>query len=144
MTAAAAAPEIRAGGGVVWRRTGAGLELLLIHRPKYDDWSFPKGKADGPEESWRDCAEREVEEETGLRCESGPRVRTVRYLDRQGRAKEVRYYAMEVAEAGPDPFRPNHEVDRIEWLDPDAARRRLTRPDDAAVVDAFLDRVAPR
>jgi 8-oxo-dGTP diphosphatase len=123
---------------VVWRGAGSSVEFLLIHRPRYDDWSLPKGKADDEDEGWRACAEREVEEETGYRCAAGRRVDVVRYADRHGRAKEVRYFAMEVDDDTAGSFRPNDEVDRVIWAKPKPARRRLTRSADVRVVDAFL------
>ena len=134
----AQATEVRAGGGVVWRKAGSTVEFLLIHRPRYDDWSLPKGKADDDDEGWRACAEREVEEETGYRCTAGRRVDTVRYRDRHDRAKEVRYFSMEVDEKTRGSFRPNDEVDEVEWLKAKKARRRLSRAVDVAVVDRFL------
>ena len=91
----AALNEVRAAGGVVWRRrTGPGYDVLLVHRPKYDDWTLPKGKADDGE-SDEDCALREVEEETGLRCLLGPELVAVDYRDRYDRPKHVRYWTME-------------------------------------------------
>jgi 8-oxo-dGTP diphosphatase len=85
---------IRAAGGVPWRRRADGqLEVLLVHRPHYDDWTFPKGKAkDG--ESDEEAAIREVEEETGLTCELGNELATTHYVDRRGRSKYVRYWTM--------------------------------------------------
>jgi 8-oxo-dGTP diphosphatase len=135
---AGTAVEVRAGGGVVWRQVGKRVELLVIHRPRYDDWSLPKGKADDDDEGWRACAEREVEEETGYRCDAGERVDTVRYIDRHGRTKEVRYFAMEVDDDTSGSFSVNDEVDKIAWLSPKQARRRLTRKTDVAVIDVFL------
>lgn len=123
---------------MVWRRSGSGIELLLIHRPRYDDWSLPKGKVDGDDEGWRACAEREVREETGYRCEAGPRVDVVRYEDQRGRTKEVRYYAMEVTPETVGSFTPNDEVDEIAWLAPERARTRLTRDTDVGLVEALL------
>src|SRR5215468_3875790 len=80
---------VRAAGGIV-ERDG---RMLLIHRPEYEDWSFPKGKlVDG--ESWEEGALREVEEETGLRCELGEEAGRTRYVDSRGRNKEVRYFLM--------------------------------------------------
>ena len=96
---------IRAAGGIVLR-DGC---VLLVHRPKYDDWSLPKGKLDG-DESWEDGALREVEEETGLRCELGEEVGRTHYSV-LGVPKEVRYYRMECdGEA-----QPRNEVDEIRW-----------------------------
>lgn len=105
--------EVRAGGGVVVRAGADGTpEVLLVHRPRYDDWSLPKGKVD-PGESDEDCACREVEEETGYRCRLGAELAPTRYVDRKGRSKQVRYWRMEV-EGGR--FAPNDEVDEICWL----------------------------
>src|SRR5688500_9386400 len=90
-------PMIEAAGGVVWRRDASGgLEVLLVHRDRYDDWTFPKGKLESGE-THRQAALREVEEETGLRCTLGDELPEVRYEDRKGRAKRVRYWTMEPA-----------------------------------------------
>ena len=115
-------PVVRAAGGVVWRRSDAGLEVLLVHRPRYDDWSLPKGKAD-PGEDDVDTAAREVAEETGLAGVLGPELARIRYTDRNGRAKVVRYWSMTVD--GPVPtFTPNGEVRRAGLV----AARRGDRP----------------
>ena len=85
---------IRAAGGLVCRHDEQGVaEILLVHRPAYDDWSFPKGKLE-PGEHEEDAARREVEEETGLRCRLGNEVTTTRYRDSRGRTKTVRYWLM--------------------------------------------------
>ena len=89
---AALIPEVRAAGGVVSRY--GGKDVIIVHRPKYDDWSLPKGKAENGETD-EACAVREVEEETGLRCDLGIELPTIRYRDRKDRLKEVRYWAME-------------------------------------------------
>ena len=81
--------EIRASGGLVVRDG----RVVVVHRPEYDDWSFPKGKAD-PGESDEDCALREIEEETGLRCELGEELTTTRHRDTKGRPKRVRWWLM--------------------------------------------------
>jgi len=123
--------EVRAAGGVVWRRTaGTGLEVLVVHRPKYDDWTFAKGKAD-PGESDEACALREVEEETGLACELGPELAATSYTDSRGRAKAVRYWAMRPV-AGR--FEPHAEVDEVRWLPPAEARATLSYECDRAVL----------
>ncbi|WP_079275139.1 NUDIX hydrolase [Streptomyces phaeoluteigriseus] len=126
---------VRAAGCVLWRRSPSGgeLEICLVHRPKYDDWSHPKGKLEHGED-WLACAVREVAEETGYAAHPGPYLQAVRYVV-QDRPKEVRYWA---AEAGPGRFTPNDEVDRLLWLPPAAARERLTQPRDRALVDALL------
>ncbi|MEV3860589.1 NUDIX hydrolase [Streptomyces sp. NPDC050095] len=127
---------IRAAGCVLWRRSpfDEGLEICLVHRPKYDDWSHPKGKLKRGEAPLAGAL-REVREETGHDCTPGTRLPTVRYLA-SGRPKRVDYWA---AEAGPGTFSANREVDRILWLPPAAARNRLTQPRDRGLVDALLD-----
>ena len=85
---------VRAAGGLVCRsREDGTAEILLVHRPAYDDWSFPKGKLE-PGETEEEAAVREVEEETGLRCELGRELATTRYRDAGGRPKTVRYWSM--------------------------------------------------
>ena len=86
---------MRASGGIVHRRDPDGpITVLLVHRPRYDDWSLPKGKADGGERD-EETALREVEEETGLRCQLGDEVGKTGTSDAKGRAKVVRYWLME-------------------------------------------------
>jgi len=114
---------------------GAGPEVLVVHRPKYEDWSFPKGKVD-PGESDEYCALREVEEETGLRCRLGDELPTTAYLDRKGRSKTVRYWAMTVLDGT---FRPNEEVDEARWLPPDLAARLLSHDRDRDVLAASVE-----
>ncbi|GHF46141.1 DNA mismatch repair protein MutT [Streptomyces mashuensis] len=132
------AGTVRAAGCVLWRRRthpGEGIELALVHRPKYgDDWSLPKGKLKRGED-WLACAVREVREETGMECAVGPPLLVLRY-DVAGRPKEVRYWA---AEATYGTFRPSREVDRLLWLPPAAARARLTHAHDRPLVDALLE-----
>lgn len=113
--------EVRAGGGVVVRAGEGGIEVAVVHRPRYDDWSLPKGKLEAGE-SFEDGALREVEEETGFRCELGDELSPVSYRDRKGRRKLVRYWAMSRIDGE---FAPNEEVDELEWLSPAAAARRL-------------------
>lgn len=123
-----------AAGGVVRRRVdGVGPdEIVVVHRPRYDDWSLPKGKLE-PGESWEAAARREVEEETGLRCELGCELSSVEYHDRKGRPKLVRYWLMEVAETT-GPFVPNAEVDRLRWCSPDDAVHLLSYEHDRELV----------
>ncbi|HCA84449.1 MAG TPA: DNA mismatch repair protein MutT [Streptomyces sp.] len=132
---------VLAAGCVLWRRgaAGAGIEIALVHRPKYDDWSHPKGKLER-EESALSGALREVAEETGMSCRPGPSLPTTHYLAK-GRLKQVSYWA---AEALPDEqFVPNREVDRLVWLPPAAARLRLTHDRDRPLVDALVDVLGP-
>src|SRR3954451_19168481 len=102
---------------------------MLVHRPRYDDWSLPEGKRD-PGETDEQCAVREVEEETGLRCTLGRELLPTRYIDRRGRPKVVRYWSMDVITARP--FVPNDEIDQLVWLPMAEAIRRLSYPYDAA------------
>ncbi len=98
MTKTSAKPKVvRAAGGLVWRTGPGGKEVVLVHRPEYDDWSFPKGKLnDG--ESEIQAALREVEEEIGLRGALGRDLGTISYIDGKGRPKIVRYWEMTVAD----------------------------------------------
>ena len=131
----AAGAEVRAAGGVVLRAGAGGtLETLLVHRPAYDDWTLPKGKAD-PGEADEACALREVWEETGLRCTLGRELVGASYSDGRGRAKRVRYWALEPLPAAVHtPFTPGDEIDALRWLPlPDAAAL-LTYDRDRAVL----------
>ena len=131
--------EVKAAGGVVWRRAGDTIAIAIAHRPRYDDWSLPKGKLDRGE-SWEDAALREVEEEIGLRCRLGEELEPVSYNDRKGRLKVVRYWLMEPeAEVT---FTPNDEVDQLRWMAPAEAVGVLTYPRDAELVQAAAERVA--
>ena len=127
--------EIRAAGAVLWRPSGRGQEVALVHRPKYDDWSFPKGKLE-PGEHRLLAAVREVAEETGVHAILGRPLPTSHY-DRNGRAKRVDYWAGRPAPDGPPPFQANHETDRLEWLPVPDARDRLSYSRAAAILDDF-------
>jgi 8-oxo-dGTP pyrophosphatase MutT (NUDIX family) len=126
---------VRAAGGVVWRRGPNGLEVLLIHRPRYVDWSFPKGKAKSEEESDEDTAVREIEEEVGLRLEPGPELESTRYRDSKGRRKVVRYWAMELPD-GEDAIEGDG-VDEVRWAELDEAAHVLTWDRDLVVLDSL-------
>jgi 8-oxo-dGTP diphosphatase len=117
--------EVEAAGGIVLDDEG---RVAIVHRPRYDDWSLPKGKLDAGE-SFEEAALREVEEETGMRCSLGDELDPVRYRDNKGRPKLVRYWLMHVED---DPgFVPNDEVDELRWVTPGEAAELLTYPHDA-------------
>jgi 8-oxo-dGTP diphosphatase len=97
-------------------------EVAVVYRPKYEDWTLPKGKLE-PGESWDQAALREVEEETGLHCELREELGDVSYTDRHGRPKTVRYWRMEVSSGE---FRPNNEVSELSWLPPSEAAAQLS------------------
>jgi 8-oxo-(d)GTP phosphatase len=118
---------VRAAGGIVMRAGPGGPEVVLVHRPAYDDWSFPKGKLE-PGEDESAAALREVEEETGLRAEPVEDLGAVTYVDGRGRPKVVRYWRMEVPE-GAEPSAAN-EVDLARWVPLDEAEDLLTYPHD--------------
>ncbi|MGE5131972.1 MAG: NUDIX hydrolase [Gemmatimonadota bacterium] len=133
------AGEIRAAGALLWRPAAGGPEIALIHRERYDDWTFPKGKA-LPGEHVVLTAAREVAEETGIRIVLGRRLPTVRYLS-GGKPKRVDYWAGRPAD-GPDDdpqpgFVPNDEVDDLAWVPLPDARGRLTYGHDAQLLDEF-------
>jgi 8-oxo-dGTP diphosphatase len=121
--------RIDAAGGVV-ERDG---RVLLVHRPRYDDWTFPKGKLD-PGESFEDAALREVEEETGVRCTLGRELPSTTY-EAKGRPKLVRYWLMAPdVELG---FAPNEETDDLRWVTPGEARSLLTYDRDRELLAAL-------
>ena len=135
------AETVRAAGGVVRREPRDGEPVYaVIHRPKYDDWTLPKGKLD-PGETERDAALREVEEETGIRCRVGRELGSVSYVDGQGRDKTVRYWLMTPEDGD---FLPTSEVDEIRWLDAEHATELLSYDRDRAILRAALsgDRVS--
>ncbi|MFB7476447.1 NUDIX hydrolase [Kitasatospora sp. NPDC056184] len=139
-------PVVLAAGAVLWlpgrpKKSGrlGRPRIAVIHRPKYDDWSLPKGKLH-PGEGVVEAALREVREETGFCCVLGAELPTQHYVA-QGRPKEVRYWAA-VPTVGE--FRPNREVDLLEWLPAGKARARLTREQDRRLVDALLELLEAR
>jgi 8-oxo-dGTP diphosphatase len=128
--------DVRAAGGAVLRpRSGGGVELCVVHRPKYDDWSLPKGKLERGE-SFEQAAVREVWEETGLRCRLRQELDAVTYPDRKGRRKLVRYWLMDVAED--TGFVPDDEVDELRWLELPAAAALLTYDHDQELVASLV------
>jgi 8-oxo-dGTP diphosphatase len=124
---------VRAAGCVVWRAGPRGPEVLVVHRPRYDDWTFPKGKVD-PGESDLACALREVQEEAGMVGRVGRELPPTAYRDRLGRDKVVRYWELE---AGGGRFRPNDEVDDVRWVSVGEAAAVLSYDPDRDVLAAF-------
>lgn len=127
-----------AAGGVLWRADGPTREFAVIHRPKYDDWTLPKGKLDAGE-THEEAAVREVLEETGFTVELGAPLGTVSYMHGD-RRKRVEYWAMQAAEGG---FAPNREVDELRWLPLRRARQLLTYDRDQELLDRFVERCCP-
>ncbi len=129
------AEVIRAAGALLWR-DGAerGPEFALVHRPRYDDWSFPKGKVDPGEHVLR-AAVREIEEETGIVARLGRRLPTSRYPVGD-RTKQVDYWAARPVAEGA--FTPGHEVDELVWLPAAEAEARLSYQHDIDLLDEFL------
>ena len=128
------ANAVQAAGGVLCRDGDDGLvEIAIIHRPSYDDWTLPKGKVE-PDESAEDCALREVREETGFRGQLVRPIGCTAYVDRRGRNKVACYWLMQ-ARGGR--FKPGIEVDKLVWLPADAAIKRLTYPRDKALLSGL-------
>jgi 8-oxo-dGTP diphosphatase len=131
-----------AAGGVVWRERDGTRQVLLVHRPRYDDWSLPKGKLTAHEHVLLG-AQREIEEETGQRVVFGPSLGVQRYLIRKNGStaeKLVHYWSATVIDEGD--FEPNDEVDEISWRSVDKARGKLSYPRDVDILDA-LEHVVP-
>jgi 8-oxo-dGTP pyrophosphatase MutT (NUDIX family) len=121
--------QVRAAGGLVVRNG----DVLLVHRPKYDDWTFPKGKAEDGETD-EECALREVLEETGLRCELMSEAGATEYVDSRGRPKRVRWWVMQPVGGA---FTPTEEVDEVRWAAPADAAGLLSYGRDLALLGAL-------
>ncbi len=129
-----------AAGGVVWRHASDGeLHVLVVHRPKYMDWTFPKGKLEPTDADIADCARREVREETGYDVGLGAPLPTTTYRDAKSRPKRVHYWAMPVRGGA---FVANPEVDEARWLPVVEARAQLTYEHDRHVLDVFAQSVS--
>jgi 8-oxo-dGTP diphosphatase len=130
--------DVHAAGGVVWRPGADGVEIAVVHRPRYDDWSLPKGKLDAGE-SFEAAAEREIEEEIGARCRRGEELPPTTYRDNKRRLKLVRYWLMEALSVD---FDPNDEVDELRWLTPAAAVPLLSYERDRVLVSHAAELLA--
>ena len=140
-TPSPAAP-VRAAGCVVWRRgskSGKEPEVLLVHRPRWEDWSFPKGKLDRGE-TWFAAAVREVLEETGLAVRLGPRLPDVHYeVSGANPRKTVQYWCAQAPKAADiTTFQPNNEIDALRWVPASKALRTLSYSYDSDLLEAFL------
>jgi len=130
-------PTVIAAGGVVWRKNSEDqTEVLLVHRPRYDDWSLPKGKVEDGE-ALIACAYRELMEETGLNIKLGPFIGSVEYFVADG-LKHVAYWSASILGEN-EPFHPNEEVDDVLWLTLDAALIKATRESDKDILKRFAD-----
>lgn len=136
-------PIIEAAGGVVLRTEHSRPLVLLVHRPAYDDWSFPKGKLDESDRSLESCAHREVFEETGVRTVPGVPVGEswYRVVTKKGKParKHVTYWLMRSATDAPGTFRPNDEVDAIRWVDVTVAPSVLSYDRDRDILAAAVE-----
>jgi 8-oxo-dGTP pyrophosphatase MutT (NUDIX family) len=128
---------LQAAGGILVRPGPEGPEVALVHRPKYDDWTFPKGKLEAGE-THLDAALREVTEETGLRCRVRGPAGSSAYRDRFDRPKEVRYWLMEPVSGS---FAPSAEVDELRWSELPEAAELLTYSHDRDLLAAVAARV---
>ena len=128
------AAEIIAAGALIWRVRNSKIELLIIHRPRYDDWSWPKGKQDAGE-TIPETAIREISEEVQLRVHLGVPLGTTRYKV-NGKTKDVFYWAAQLP-AGQKPRADKDEVDDIQWVSIKKARTMLTNPSDLQPLEAF-------
>ncbi len=131
-----------AGGAVCWKRVDGDVKILLVHRTQHKDISIPKGKRD-PGESIPECAKREIEEETGLHVTLGAYLGRVDYQLPGGKDKNVYYWAAEVdpGEAERAPFESNKEIFALEWVSLQKAKKRLTYPHDADIIENFQNLV---
>lgn len=127
---------IRAAGALLWRdNSDLSLEVALIHRPRYDDWSLPKGKLEMGETALQ-CAYREVQEETGIRATFTRQLGTVEY-EESGQEKRVKYWAAHCALTNSE-FVPNEEVDQMKWLPPSQALEQVTHDSDKSIIEKFM------
>lgn len=142
--ARATGPDIISAGALVLRRgESGGREVLVVHRPKYDDWAFPKGKQE-PGEHITATAVREVAEETGRLVRLGRPLPPQLYAVAGGRAKMVRYWVARVRERTEPRWRPTAEVDEVRWVPVEQTGDLLTYLDDLELLDRVHGRLARR
>ena len=129
-------PTVIAAGSVIWRKRDNQIQIALVHRPRYDDWSLPKGKQD-PGESLIACAYRETLEETNLKVSFGPYIGDIEYFVAEG-LKKVYYWSARLADDSPE-FHPNEEVDLLEWHSLQDAIEKSTRDSDREIIEKFVN-----
>lgn len=129
-------PTVIAAGSVIWRKRDNQIQIALVHRPRYDDWSLPKGKQD-PGESLIACAYRETLEETNLKVSFGPYIGDIEYFVADG-LKKVHYWSARLADDSPE-FHPNEEVDLLEWHSLQDAIEKSTRDSDREIIEKFVN-----
>jgi 8-oxo-dGTP diphosphatase len=129
-------PTVIAAGSVIWRKRDNQIQIALVHRPRYDDWSLPKGKQD-PGESLIACAYRETLEETNLKVSFGPYIGDIEYFVAEG-LKKVYYWSARLADDSPE-FHPNEEVDLLEWHSLEDAIEKSTRDSDREIIEKFVN-----
>jgi 8-oxo-dGTP diphosphatase len=132
--------EVFAAGAVCWRESGKDLLVAIIHRGRYQDWSFPKGKVD-PGETLAEAAVREVREETGLKVSLGVPLTTVSYPLDKDKTKVVHYWATKVSDKAlsKSKFKPDEEVSEVLWLNTDEAFAKLSYQHDRDLLDEVLE-----
>ena len=129
-------PTVIAAGSVIWRKRDNQIQIALVHRPRYDDWSLPKGKQD-PGEPLIACAYRETLEETNLKVSFGPYIGDIEYFVAEG-LKKVYYWSARLADDSPE-FHPNEEVDLLEWHSLQDAIEKSTRDSDREIIEKFVN-----
>jgi len=129
-------PTVIAAGSVIWRKRDNQIQIALVHRPRYDDWSLPKGKQDLGE-SLIACAYRETLEETNLKVSFGPYIGDIEYFVAEG-LKKVYYWSARLADDSPE-FHPNEEVDLLEWQSLEDAIEKSTRDSDREIIEKFVN-----
>jgi 8-oxo-dGTP pyrophosphatase MutT (NUDIX family)/phosphohistidine phosphatase SixA len=132
--------EVLAAGALCWREEAGKLRVAIIHRGRYDDWTFPKGKVD-PGESLPEAAVREIKEETGLRIKLGVPLETVSYPLDKSKTKVVHYWAAKVTDSSLEKskFKPNEEVSEVVWMDAKKASPKLSYQHDRDLLQELID-----
>jgi 8-oxo-dGTP diphosphatase len=131
--------KVLAAGGILWRKDQGELKVLLIHRTRYDDWSWPKGKLDKGEHIV-ECAVREIKEETGLKVHLGPKLYEIEYELEKNKTKLVHYWSAQVTDNAlkKQNFKPDDEVGALQWMTVKEAKKKLTYKHDVAPLNVLI------